>query len=219
MRNKISRLAGRQLVVLLALLASTPTARANGNDCPAILPADAVAIGELRLCSVSSDSPDGLSVCRTYEAGGHAFQIEFRGGVVPVAARRLTVASMQGEASLTSATVVEVAKRRCDLTRPAGVPRMVVECGLARVSTRILIGCASALRIGASPARPGALGTLGWAGEDRCILNAPIIGDVPARVKQERRARAPPLRLQAPASRWYLSGDERHVSWKTTVTV
>lgn len=129
MRNKISRLAGRQLVVLLALLASTPTARANGNDCPAILPADAVAIGELRLCSVSSDSPDGLSVCRTYEAGGHAFQIEFRGGVVPVAARRLTVASMQGEASLTSATVVEVAKRRCDLTRPAGVPRNAVYRG------------------------------------------------------------------------------------------
>ena len=117
------------MIMLLALVASLPGARADGNDCPAIVPADAVALGELRLCNATSGSPDELSACRNYGADSHTFRIDFRGGVVPVAVRRLAVASTQDEASPAPATVIEAGKRGCDLTRPAGVPRNAVYRG------------------------------------------------------------------------------------------
>jgi hypothetical protein len=129
MSNRISSVVGRQVFVLFALLASLPAAKAGINDCPAILPADAAPLGELRLCRAAGASPVELTACRNYGAGNHVFKIEFQGGVVPVSVRRLPAASRPGEASSAAETVIDVGKRGCDLARPTGVPRTAVYRG------------------------------------------------------------------------------------------
>jgi hypothetical protein len=98
---------------------------AAGNDCPALLPADAEAIGELRLCRVSVVGNDGFSACREYSNEQRLYQLVFRGGTAPVA---VLERSAVNDAFLNGPGDARHA-RTCDLKRPAGVPAEAVYRG------------------------------------------------------------------------------------------
>jgi len=119
MRYQPSNLVGRQVFLLLALLGSLPAAKAGGNDCPALLPADAKPIGELRLCRADAGTSGEFSACRDYTTRDHLFTVEFRGGVVPVALRQRLAGAVQGTA--VTQTAGDRGKRGCDLTPPLDV--------------------------------------------------------------------------------------------------
>jgi len=121
MRYQTSNLVGSQVILLLALQGSLPAAKAGGNDCPALLPADAKPIGALRLCRADAGTSGELSACRDYITGDHLFTVEFRGGVVPVALRQRLAGAAQGTAAAVTQTMGVRGKRGCDLTPPQDV--------------------------------------------------------------------------------------------------
>ncbi len=94
---------------------------AGANDCPAILPASAGAVGEPRLCHADDES-DRLYVCREYRDAERFYRLLFQGGPVPKQVYELT----RNDATLTR---LPVRGRRCDLARPAGVPVAAVYRG------------------------------------------------------------------------------------------
>jgi hypothetical protein len=90
-------------------------ATVGANDCPAILPAFAGAVGEPRLCHAGDDKRDGLFVCREYRDADRVYRVLFRGGPAPKQVYELT----RDDAT---ATQLPVRGRRCELARPPGVP-------------------------------------------------------------------------------------------------
>jgi hypothetical protein len=121
MRYQTSGLVGGLVILLLALLGPLSVARAGGNDCPALLPADAKLLSEFRLCGAGAGTSVELSACRDYTAGDSLFTVEFRGGVVPVALRQRAVGAAQDDEAPVTQTEGNGDKRGCDPTPPKDV--------------------------------------------------------------------------------------------------
>lgn len=105
-------LTGLAIVLMTALGVFAP--ETGANDCPAILPTSAGAVGEPRLCQVGEGKSDRLFVCRDYRDSDRHYRVLFRGGPVPKQIHELARHD-------SIPTRHAVAGRRCDLARPAGV--------------------------------------------------------------------------------------------------
>lgn len=106
--------AGYAILLTVALGVTAPVT-AGANDCPAILPASAIAVGEPRLCQAGDEKHDGLFVCREYRDAERFYRVLFRGGPVPKQVYELT-------RNNATPTQLPVRGRRCELARPPGVP-------------------------------------------------------------------------------------------------
>jgi hypothetical protein len=115
MRSETRKGPAGYVILLTAALGVAAPVTAGANDCPAILPASASAVGEPRLCQVGDDKRDGPFVCREYLDSDRLYRVLFRGGPVPKQVHELT----RNEATPTQ---LPVRGRRCELARPPGVP-------------------------------------------------------------------------------------------------
>lgn len=109
----------RAILFAAALVAASTSLAAAVNDCAAILPAAASAIGEPRLCRVNED--DGVFVCRAYRDDRRVYQVLFRGGTSPVAVYEHAGTDRQTDETVLQGTRRYVGARSCNLERPSGV--------------------------------------------------------------------------------------------------
>lgn len=94
----------------------------GANDCPAILPAGAGALGELRLCQVGATGVHGFSVCREYSDDQRLYQVMFQGGTSPAVVLVRPVAGAGTVNDQSPENNISVSGAACDLARPEGVP-------------------------------------------------------------------------------------------------
>jgi hypothetical protein len=122
MRGKISSPVDKWIYIFLIFLGVVQSASASGNDCPAIVPADAMPIGEPRLCRASKDDEQRFYVCRTYRDNQLIYHVVFHGGRSPVAVYVHAVTANQSQETVLTGSRRDVGKRECNLERPVGVP-------------------------------------------------------------------------------------------------
>jgi hypothetical protein len=122
MRCTRTRFPARCAATLMTTLGMMSATAVANNDCPAILPMDAVAISMPRLCQHASMGRNEHAVCREYSDDQRIYQVVFRGGASPAAVYELTSAYTQDEATAPNVTPLRIGKRSCDLERPQGVP-------------------------------------------------------------------------------------------------
>lgn len=115
MRSATRNSSAIYAILLTAVLGVAAPVTAGANDCPAILPASADAVSEPRLCYAGDDKRDGFFVCREYRDADRFYRVLFQGGPAPKQVYELT----RNEATPTQ---LPVRGRRCELTRPPGVP-------------------------------------------------------------------------------------------------
>lgn len=119
MRNPIllSRITFALLFGVVCVATSAAMERSR-SDCPAVLPADAVAISAPRLCRTDDTGHGHFAVCREYSDDQKLYQLVFRGGTAPHAAYVIRAAD---GVALRDA-LQHSNNPPCDLERPAGVP-------------------------------------------------------------------------------------------------
>jgi len=108
-------------LLFAVVLVAKPAIAAAGNACPAILPADAKAISEPRLCQADAVS-DGFSVCREYSIDQRIYQLVFRGGTSPKAVYELTRTGRHTSETVRKRIRFYIGGRKCDMERPTPVP-------------------------------------------------------------------------------------------------
>jgi len=108
------------LVATTCLLTMPAIAHGRENAC-SILPAEAGALGEPRLCRLDTRHGRGMAVCRDYSDDQHLYQVVFQGGTSPVAIYVSAGMHQPGPVQvITDRHDTRIV--RCELARPTGIP-------------------------------------------------------------------------------------------------
>jgi len=122
MRNLILPYRATFALLFGMVCAAASAMERNRSDCPAILPADAVAISEPRLCRIDETGHDNAAVCREYSDDRQLYQLVFRGGTTPHAVSVIHANGSTPVAMAGNDTSSLAGNPQCNLERPAGVP-------------------------------------------------------------------------------------------------
>lgn len=116
-------------VLFALMLVVKPAIVAANNACPTILPADAIAISEPRLCRVEAAERAGFSVCIEYSNDRRIYQVVFQGGTSPKAVYEYARTGRQTREIVQEKTRRDIGKRHCNLARPSWVPEAAIYRG------------------------------------------------------------------------------------------